>query len=297
MDIDRLIGRTCKLVIRHFGTPGAFLGQRATEPDASAPVVLLPRNEVPKDARVGDELAVFVHLDSAGRPIASTQPAKLELDQVAFLDVVACSEFGAFVDWGLPKQLLVPFAEQTKTLAVGDREPIGLYRDSSGRLAGTMRVAELLENGASEFELDEWVDGEAWRKDSDIGVFVIVERKFVGLLPKDEPHALSRGQAAEFRVSKLLDDGKMELSLRRHAHQELENDATKILAALTSPQPPRVGDFSGPEQIRRLFGISKKAFKRALGSLLKARKVELDADGVVVVRGSSDGHQPPSKVR
>lgn len=287
---DALLGRSCKLSIRHFATPGAFLSLpwQATQGNAvgggaEPPVVLLPRNEVPEGAKVGDELDVFVYLDSGGRPVASIQQGKLEMGEVAFLEVVALSEFGAFVDWGLPKQLLVPFARQTRRPVVGQREPIGLYRDSSGRLAGTMRVTEMLRHGASEFELDEWVEGEAWRNDPDIGLFVIVERQFVGLVPKHEPHGLSRGQGARFRVTKQLEDEKMELSLRGYAHEERASDAQKIVAALTGPRPPRISDASSPEEIRRLFGISKKAFKRAVGALLKAGTVELDRQGNVVL--------------
>lgn len=281
--LARFLGRSCTSSIRRFATPGAFLSLSEPGERAAAPDVLLPRNEVPEGAKVGDELEVFVYLDSEGRPAASTYQAKVEMGQVAFLEVVALSKFGAFVDWGLPKQLLVPFAEQTRRLGVGQREPIGLYQDSSGRLAGTMRVTEMLHHRASEFELDEWVEGEAWRNDPDIGLFVIVERQFVGLVPKHEPHGLSRGEAARFRVTQRLEGEKMELSLRGLAHEERANDAQKILSALAAPKPPRIGDASSPEEIRRLFGISKKAFKRAVGALLRAGTVELDPQGFVVL--------------
>lgn len=288
-----ILGRSWRLPIRRLAGPGAFLALNPAELGEDAELVLLPGSEVPPGARPGDELDVFVYLDSRARPVASTAESKLELDEVAFLEVMACSEYGAFVDWGLPKQLLVPFAEQTRPLRPGDREPIGLYLDSSGRLAGTMRIAEMLVDDASEFELDEWVEGEAWRKDPELGLFVIVERSFVGVLPKYEPHSLTRGQRARFRVASLLDDHRMELSLRGHAHQELEGDAQRVLARLSQPGAPRCGDRSSPERIRELFGLSKKAFKRAVGSLLRSGAVELDDEGYVAAtrrppRGSSD---------
>jgi predicted RNA-binding protein (virulence factor B family) len=288
MTLESVLGRHWTLPIRHLGTSGASLGPCPPDGGPNA-VVLLPKSEVPEGARVGDSIRVFVYPGTDGRPVASTRTSRLDMGEVAFLEVMACSEFGAFVDWGLPKQLLVPFAEQTKKLAVGDREPIGLYRDSSGRLAGTMRISEMLEYDASEFELDEWVDGEAWRNDSQIGLFVIIERQFVGLVPRHEPHSLSRGQAARFRVARHHEDGKIELSLRAHAHEELAGDAEKILAALSGPRPPRIGDSSSPEAVRALFGISKKAFKRAVGTLLKSGAVEIDRDGALVLsgRGSS----------
>jgi predicted RNA-binding protein (virulence factor B family) len=104
---------------------------------------------------------------------------------VGFLKVTACTTFGAFVDWGLQKELLVPFAQQTRELRMGDSVAVGLYIDPSGRLAGTMRVTEMLEREATGFELGEWVDGEAWRYQPELGLFVIVQRRFVGLVPKD----------------------------------------------------------------------------------------------------------------
>jgi uncharacterized protein len=279
MVLADVLGRSWTLPIRNFGTPGAFLALYPDEQGPDAPTVLLPRNELPAIAKLGDELEVYLYLDSEGRPVASLTPAKLEMGEVAFLEVKATSEFGAFVDWGLPKQLLVPFSRQTRQLSVGDREPIGLYLDSSGRLAGTMRVAEMLHDDASEFELDEWVQGEAWRNDPEIGLFVIVERQFVGMVPRFEPHTLARGEAARFRVTHLLEDKKMELSLRAHAHEQLAGDAERVLSVLMRPTAPRIGDRSSPEEIRQLFGLSKKAFKRALGTLLREGVVELDAEG------------------
>jgi predicted RNA-binding protein (virulence factor B family) len=276
-----LIGRFATLEIRRFGSPGAFLTERGAAEDAAALLLLGP--VIPPDAREGDEVAVFVTLDSEGRPLATTKNPKLALGEVAFLTVTACTQFGAFVDWGLPKELLVPFAQQTLALRTGDTHPIGLYVDNTGRLAGTMRISELLGVGSREFARGEWVEGEAWRRDPDIGLFVIVERGFVGLLPRHEPQSLSRGQAARFRVTQVLPDGKIELSLRGHAHEEMEGDAEKILQFLQRPGAPKLGDKSDPELIRKLLGLSKKAFKRAVGRLLRERRVDVDEQGCVRV--------------
>jgi predicted RNA-binding protein (virulence factor B family) len=266
-----------KLRVLRFAAPGAFLG--VTE-DPDAPAVLLPGREVPEGVREGDEVEVFVALDSEDRPIATTVAPKFLLDEVAFLKVTDVTRFGAFVDWGLPKQLLVPHAEQTRDVHVGERHPIGLYVDDSGRLAGTMRVTEML-RATGDFEEGEWVDGEAWRNDSRLGLFAILERKFVGKLPVDEPHQLKRGEAARFRIANVLPDGKVELSLRGQVSEELENDARKILAHVSVPGAARVGDRSSPERIRSLFGLSKKAFKRAVGTLLKSGAVTIDDEGFV----------------
>jgi hypothetical protein len=206
---------------------------------------------------------------------------KLELGEVAFLEVMAITDVGAFVDWGLEKELLVPFAEQSRELAAGDWEFIGLYMDKSERPAGTMFVNDFLIE-RRRVEVDEWIEGVAWRNDPDIGLFAILERRFVGLVPADEPHALGRGEAARFRVTATWPDGKVVLSLRPLAHQAQAGDAARILERLSGQDAPRVGDRSDADEIRALFGLSKKAFKRAVGHLLKSRAVTIDRDGFVV---------------
>lgn len=288
-----LLGCRVTLRIHRFTDSGAYLGLEgaeafAREDDPDAPdddaAILLPRSEVPRDAREGDVLRVFIYLDSEDRPIATLRAPRLALGEVTFLEVTACTAIGAFVDWGLGKELLVPFAEQSKDLYVGERQPFGLYLDNTGRLAATMFVSDMLDRRPRRVALDEWVEGEAWRNDPDVGLFVIVERTFVGLVPASEPHRLRRGDATRFRVAAILDDGKIVLSLRQHAYQELVSDAARVLALLSAAGAPRVGDRSSPELVRDLFGLSKKAFKRAVGRLLKERAVTIDGDGFVVVR-------------
>jgi predicted RNA-binding protein (virulence factor B family) len=276
---DHLLGRSTELELKRITPSGAFLAEVGSEPQA--PTVLLLGPEIPEGAKPGDVLAAFVYLDSEDRPLATLRQPKLRLGEVAFLRVTAQTKFGAFVDWGLPKELLVPFSQQTRDLEVGISQPIGLYLDDSSRLAGTMRVTEMLRSRARRFEQDEWVNGEAWRWDPEIGLFVIVERSLVGLVPHQEPHGLARGQAAKFRVTNVLPDGKLELSLRGFAHELLADDAERVLAVLRRPNPPRVGDKSDPDLVRELFGLSKKAFKRAVGRLLKEQLLEIDAQGHV----------------
>jgi uncharacterized protein len=283
MTYDDLLGNISMLTVRRFGPPGAFLSVDDRDLRPNAPTLLLPGSEVPDGTREGDTLSVFVHLDSEDRPIATLRAPKLTLDEVAFLEVTDVTPIGAFVDWGLPKELLIPHAEQTRDVRAGERHAVGLFVDRTGRLAGTMRVSEMLSD-SGEFDLDEWVEGEAWRNVPGLGVFVILERKFVGLLPESEPHALSRGAAARFRVASVLPDGKIELSLRGHAHEEVEDDARRILAKLSLPGTPKVRDRSSPEQIRALFGLSKKSFKRAVGHLLKQRAVDMDREGFLLLR-------------
>ncbi|HEY4104759.1 MAG TPA: S1-like domain-containing RNA-binding protein [Polyangiaceae bacterium] len=280
-DFQHLLGRSQHFAIRRFSASGAFLAESADE-RADAPCLLLIGKEIPLGARVGDELDAFVYLDSEGRPLATTRSPKLGLGEVRFLRVTDRTAFGSFVDWGLEKDLLVPLGEQIKELALGAFEPIGLYLDDTGRLAGTMRVSELLAQGDGKLALDTWIDGEAWRNDSELGLFVILERRAVGLVPASEPHRLRRGEASRFRVARVLADGKVELSLRGYAHEELADDAAAVLRVLSRADAPRVGDQSSPDELRALFGLSKKAFKRAVGRLLKQRLAELDERGFLV---------------
>lgn len=280
MPFDALLGRVVTLPVRRFASPGAFLAPDPGDLSPAAPTILLPRSEVPEGTKEGDELSVFVYLDSEDRPIATASPPRIVLGEVTFLTVTDVGRVGAFCDWGLMKELLVPHAEQTRELHAGERHPIGLYLDDTGRLAGTMRVTEML-RGEGQFELDEWVAGEAWRNEPELGLFVILEKRFVGLVPASEPHQLARGEAGRFRITSVLPDGKVELSLRGHAHEEVQGDAQRILTVLARPGAPRFGDRSSPDEIRALFGLSKKAFKRAVGRLLKERAVALDSEGYV----------------
>lgn len=295
MSLDDVLGRVVLARVARFAPPGAYVlpvEEEAREEEG----ILLPNGEVPEGTEVGSELEVFVYLDSEDRPVATARAPRLEIGDVVFLEVKDVTRVGAFFDWGLAKDLLVPFAEQTKPPAVGERHPVGLYLDGTGRLAGTMKVSELLDDGDAKFDAGEWVEGEAWRKDPDIGVFVIVERGWVGLLPKSEPNTLVRGQAARFRVARVHPDGRIELSLREPAHLAREGDAGRILAELRKGEL-RIGDRSSPEEILTAFGLSKKAFKRAVGHLLAERAVTVDGEGFLVAAPAAKGAEPRTRRR
>jgi hypothetical protein len=216
--------------------------------------------------------------------MGSEPKPKLALGEVDVLTVVDITPFGAFVEWGLPKDLLVPLKEQTRPVRVGERYAIGLYRDRTDRLAGTMRVAEMLKAGRA-FAPDEWVAGVAWREEPGLGLFVILEKRSLALVPEAEPHDLRVGDAASFRVVHVHADGKVEVSVRRLKEEEIDEDAERLLAVLTASPAPELGDASSPERIRAVVGISKKAFKRAAGRLLKTGRVRIDDAGVLRPKG------------
>jgi uncharacterized protein len=266
------LGRSVELTVVRFGSPGAFLARSGEAADARD-VVLLPNREVPEGCAEGDSLSVFLYCDSDDRPIATTTPPALELGEVCFLEVSQLTPIGAFFRWGLLKDLLVPFAEQTRDLHVGDRHPIALLRDKSERLIGTMKVSEHLQD-PPEVGVNDWLAGECWRWDPDVGLFVILEKRGLGLLPASEPHRLVRGQSASFRIAHVYPDGKVLLSQRDLAHNEMDRDAETILTRLREGHP--VSQAASPDAIRRLFGLSKKAFKRAVGQLFRERRVDID---------------------
>jgi predicted RNA-binding protein (virulence factor B family) len=270
-----LLGRFATLPIQRLALAGAVMGVDG-DPDA---MIVLPTAELPAGAQAGTKVRVFVYLDTEDRLVATTREPRLTLGQATFLTVTACTNIGAFVDWGLGKELLVPFAEQARELFVGERVPIQLYLDKSARPAGTMYV-KLLDR--RRVDVDEWIEGEAWRNEPGVGLFAILEKGFVGMMPASEPHQLARGEVAKFRVTTVLPDGKLVLSLRQRGYKEMAGDAARILEVLRRPGAPRVGDHSPPEALRDVFGLSKKAFKRAVGRLLKERAVTLDAGGCVV---------------
>jgi hypothetical protein len=294
--MESLLGRVAAFSVHRIEGETAWLAPRAEAAPAPPPraksvtsrtksEVLLPMpvSELPEGAQQGSVLDAFVYLDSEDQPIATTRTPKITLGEVDFLMVVSVAPFGAFMSWGLKKDLLVPHREQVRAMRVGERHAIGLYIDDTGRLAGTARISEMLRAGG-EHPRDEWVDGVAWRAEAGLGLFVILEKRFLALLPATEPHRLYPGDTERFRIAHIHPDGKTEVSLRGLKHEELEADAAHLLEVLRTPRAPRLGDATSPEQIRAVLGISKKAFKRAAGRLLKVEAAEIDDSGFLRVR-------------
>lgn len=274
MGLKERLGQVVTLEVKRRATPGLYLGDIGQDE-----TVLLPNREAPQVAD-GTSLEVFLYLDTEDRLIATTKQPRITLGEVAFLLCRDRAPFGAFFDWGLTKELLVPLALQTRDVRIGDSVPVGLVRDDTGRLAGTMRVSEMLTT-PPDIKAGDWVRGQLLRIEPGIGSFFILGKRSLGLVPEQEPHGLRRGDEAKLRVATVHKDGKVELSLRAPAHEQRGDDGELILAALRGKHPPRLGDHSDPEEIRAVFGLSKKAFKRAVGGLLKTRQVVLDRDGYV----------------
>ena len=239
--------------------------------------VLLPRKEVPENAQPGDEIEVFLYRDSKDRMIATVRQPKLSLGEVAVLRVKENGKIGAFLDWGLEKDLLLPFREQVRKVRPGEECLVALYLDKSKRLCATMKVYHYLRTD-SPYEKDQKVTGTLYEISDNFGAFVAVDNCYSALIPKKEPLGNARvGDTVEARVTEVLKDGKLSLSLREKAYIQMTEDARKLLKLLEEQggELP-VGDKSSPEKIKELTGMSKNEFKRAAGNLYKQRLVQVE---------------------
>lgn len=280
------------LVIRRFREFGAYLGDDTPqgEREGAAESVLLPKKEVPEGAAAGDRVEVFLYKDSAGRPIATTRRPLITVGEVGRLAVKEVTKIGAFLDMGLERDVLLPYHEMQGEVRPGGEVLAALYVDRSGRLAATMRVYRYLKPAAEgAYSEGQEVSGTVYGL-GDPGVFVAVDDRYFGLIPKSEVYGDFRpGQAVSARILRVRPDGKLDLSPRKKAWQQMGDDAERILKALeTSGGRLALGDKSDPEDIRRTLGLSKNAFKRAAGQLLKAGKIEISDDSICAAKKSEE---------
>lgn len=247
--------------------------------------ILLPLRYMPDPCEVGDEVEVFICYDSDDRLVATTETPKAMVNDFALLKVVATSSVGAFLDWGLPKDLFLPFAEQTRALRVGQEVLVYVYVDKSDRLAASMRLERNVEKTAAEY-----TDGQkvnliiAGR--TDLGFKAIIENRHWGILYGNEVfQPLRQGQKIEGYIKKMRPDGKIDLSLQRSGHKATREDVgPKILESLKEKNGfLPINDKTPPEEIYHLFGVSKKQFKVALGGLYKKRLITVHEDGIRLV--------------
>ena len=246
--------------------------------------VLLPAKQVPEGSKVGDILEVFLYRDSQDRLIATTRQPALVLGQTAELTVVQTGRIGAFLDWGLEKDLLLPFKEQKKKVNTGDKVLVSLYIDKSKRLCATMNVYPNLRTD-SPYQKDDRVRGRVYEISGNFGAFVAVDNQYSGLIPKKELYGrVELGEDVEARVVKVHEDGKLELSIREKAYIQMEKDAQELLSLLEQ-KGGRLpfNDKSSPEIIRQNTGMSKNEFKRAVGNLLKAGKIEIAENAILMI--------------
>lgn len=269
------LGEVQNLIISRSSDHGLYLSDGTDQ-------VLLPQNEVTPDMEINDEIEVFLYKDSEDRLIATRTSPAITLGKVSKLKVVDVTPIGAFLDWGLAKDLLLPFKEQTTTINNGDELLVALYIDKTDRLCATMKIYDYL-NSTSPYNKDDVVTGQVYEIIDNFGAFVAVDNIYSGLIPNKELHQpLNVGQDIEARVTRIQQDGKLDLSLNKKAHLQLHVDGDMIFERLqeTSNGFLAYHDKSNAGEIKKEFGISKNAFKRAIGHLLKEGKIEILRNGI-----------------
>ena len=238
--------------------------------------VLLPGRQVPEGTKEGDELEVFLYKDSSDRPIATTKEPLIMLGQTAVLKVKQVTKIGAFLDWGLEKDLLLPYHEQTLRVREGEDCLVALYLDKSSRLCATMKVYHYLSK-RTPYVAGDQVKGRVYEISQKFGVFVAVDDKYSALIPAREAAGKYRpGTILDLRVTEVKEDGKMNVSDRQKAYLQINEDAEMVMSVIDEfAGILPFDDKASPEVIKREFGLSKNAFKRAIGHLLKEKKIEI----------------------
>ncbi len=248
--------------------------------------VLLPVKYVPKDYAIGDELIVFVYLDHEERPVATTLEPYILMDEFGLLRVNYVNNFGAFLDWGLEKDLFVPFKEQARPMEKGKRYLVYLYMDEkTNRLVASSKTNQFLDNENLTVENGEEVDLIVSHI-TEIGINVIINEKHKGLVYKDEVYDDSIRTGDRFRgyIKTIRPDNKIDVSLQKLGYENIEPNAQKILDELKASRGfLRLNDNSHPEDIKTVLKMSKKTFKKAIGSLYKDQLIAIKEDGIYLI--------------
>ena len=247
--------------------------------------VLLPKRYVPRDLEMGDEIEVFLYLDSEDRPIATTDIPKAQLGEFAYLNVVDINNTGAFLDWGLMKDLFVPFAEQHRPMEVDHSYIVYVYLDKvKGRLTASSKIDKFLDDEKPHDFTPQQAVNLLIANTTDLGFKAIINNSHWGVLFENEVHQrLSFGQRIDGFIKRVRDDGKIDLSLQ--GGKETRDKYEKIILSYLKQQGgfAQVHDKSDPKLIADLFGMSKKAFKKAIGSLYKQKIINIEKDGINLV--------------
>lgn len=270
------LGKVQTLKINRLTSIGAFLTDEKGREE-----VLLPKKQVPENAKEEDSIEVFLYKDSEDRLISTTRKPKITLDEIAVLKVIEVNKIGAFLDWGLEKDLLLPFSEQTMRVRRGREYAVSLYIDKSKRLSATMDLYNLL-SSQSPYKVNDTIQGVVYDFKEEFGAFVVIDYKYHGLIPKHEWLSSNQiGDVLDCRVTSIREDGKLNLSLKEKAYIQMDTDVEVIMEALNKKGGKLLlNDHSSPEEINNVLNMSKKAFKRAVGRMLKQDKITITEDGI-----------------
>lgn len=282
------IGRQQALTVVKKTEFGVYLAESAGSDDK----VLLPVKQVPQGTKEGDILTVFLYRDSEDRPIATTRTPLLTLGETALMKVRQVGSIGAFLDWGLEKDLFLPFKEQTRKVQEGETVLAALYLDKSGRLAATMKLYSYLKIN-SPYVIGDTVTGIIYEDHPKYGLFTAIEGRYSGLIPKKDAQGhFEVGETVTGRVTAVREDGRIEISTKKKAYLQMADDAQKILELLQdSGGELPFDDHAAPELINQETGLSKAAFKRAVGQLLKNNLVNIE-DGRIRLREEKEKRKP-----
>ena len=252
------------------------------EPSDEDTRILLPKKQVPEGTKIGDELEVFLYKDSKDRLISTMTSPKLTLGGYAVCKVVEIGKIGAFLDWGLEKDLFLPYKEMESRVNVGDELLVTLYIDKSSRLCASMKGLYDLLSKNSPYIIHDMVEGRVYEFSDNFGAFIAVDDKYSALIPNHEDHSfLHIGDVIKAKVVNVKEDGKLDLTLREKAYIQVDEDTKKILQVIEEYAGILpFSDKASPEVIKRETGLSKAAFKRAVGKLYKERIVEITEHGI-----------------
>ncbi|WP_128425610.1 S1 RNA-binding domain-containing protein [Gudongella oleilytica] len=271
------LGKIQELEIKRFTSVGAYLN----DAEGSGDDVLLPKSQIPEGAKIGDIIKVFVYRDSKDRIISSTRMPLAQVGEIKKLTVISSSKIGYFLDWGMEKDLFLPFSETVGSVEKFKSYLVALYIDKSDRLAATMKVKDYLSTDAPYKENDKAI-GTIYSINRDIGAFVAVDNKYDGLIQKKNIFGvLEMGEEIEVRINKVHDDGKLDLSLRERGYVQMEEDAKIILTRLKEKGGfLPLNDSSHPNEIKKELHMSKSGFKRAVGKLFKDGIIQITSEGI-----------------
>ena len=252
---------------------GVYLAEAGGDPEEK---VLLPKSQIPADLVVGGSIKCFLYKDSKDRLIATVNTPKLTLGEVGKCRVASVTKIGAFLEWGLEKDLFLPFHEQTYRVKPGDEVLVALYIDKSSRLCATMKIYHYLVK-ESPYQMEDKVEGTLYEISDNFGAFVAVDDKYSALIPKREfTKDIPVGSHISARVVEVKDDGKLTLAIREKAYMQIASDSDLVMKAIESYDGVLpFNDKASPETIRREMNMSKNEFKRAVGNLLKMGKIEI----------------------
>lgn len=247
--------------------------------------VLLPTRYVPEDTALNDCLSVFLYLDSDDRAIATTLKPRVKVGEVALLTVADTNEFGAFLDWGLPKDLFLPFSEQKKRLDVGDTCLAYVYIDNTGRIGASTRLNRFIKDQSYDLQKSDAVSLVIGAT-TDLGVKAIVNNQYWGLLHQDQIFkALRVGQKLQGYIRQVRDDNKLDLSLQPIGYQKIDALSQRVLDVLKERNGfLPLSDKSPADEIKDVFGVSKRSYKMAIGKLYKQRLIQIEESGITLIQ-------------